>query len=69
MQKSGQLKNESKSELFTVPSDAQENTNGTAINAFDVNLMAQFRMHLVIHLELHFTIYIKMYKKVHLIIH
>ena len=69
MQKSGQLKNESKSELFTVPSNAQGNTNRATINSFDVNLMVQFSMHLVIHLELHFTIYIKMYKKVHQIIH
>ena len=68
--KSGQLKNESKSEIFSAPGDAQESANGTTINMFDVRLMVQFRMHLIIHTELHlkvhFKIYIKMNKNVHL---
>ena len=68
--KSGQLKNESKSEIFSAPGDAQESANGTTINMFDVRLMVQFRMHLIIHtelhLKLHFKIYIKMNKNVHL---
>ena len=68
--KSGQLKNESKSEFFRAPGDAQESANGTTINMFDVRLMVQFRMHLIIHTELHlkvhFKIYIKMNKNVHL---
>ena len=51
--KSGQLKNESKSEIFSAPGDAQESANGTTINMFDVRLMVQFRMHLIIHTELH----------------
>ena len=68
--KSGQLKNESKSEIFSAPGDAQESANGTTINMFDVRLMVQFRMHLIIHtelhLKLHFKIYIKTNKNVHL---
>ena len=68
--KSGQLKNESKSEIFSAPGDAQESANRTTINMFDVRLMVQFRMHLIIHtelhLKLHFKIYIKMNKNVHL---
>ena len=68
--KSGQLKNESKSEIFSAPGDAQESANGTTINMFDVRLMVQFRIHLIIHtelhLKLHFKIYIKMNKNVHL---
>ena len=68
--KSGQLKNESKSEIFSAPGDAQESANGTTINMFNVRLMVQFRMHLIIHtelhLKLHFKIYIKMNKNVHL---
>ena len=66
--KSAQLKNESKRDPFSAPADAQENANGTAINAFEVRLMMQFRVHLIIHLELylkvHFKIYIKIHKKV-----
>ena len=31
--KSGQLKNENKSEVFSAPDDAQESANGTTINA------------------------------------
>ena len=68
--KFSQLKNESNSEIFSAPGDAQESTNGTWINAFDGRLMVQFRVHLIIHLELHlkvhFKIYIKVHKKVHL---
>ena len=67
--KSGHLKNESKSEIFIAPGDAQESANGTTINVFDVRFMVQFRAHLIIHLELHlkvhFKIYIKVHKKVH----
>ena len=65
--KSGQLKNENKSEFFSAPGDAQESENETIINVFEVHLMLQFRVHLIIHLELHlkvhFKIYIKMHKK------
>ena len=43
-----QLKNVSKGELL---SDAQESANGTTINAFEVRLMVQVRLHLIIHLE------------------
>ena len=39
--KSSQLKNESKSELFSAPGDAQENTYETTINTFEVRLMIQ----------------------------
>ena len=67
--KSGQLKNESKGEIFSVPGDAQESVNGTTINMFDVRLMVQFRVHLMKHMELHlkvqFKIYINVYKKVY----
>ena len=49
--KSGQLKNESKSGIFSAPGDAKESANGTTINVFDVPLMVQFRVHLIIHLE------------------
>ena len=65
-----QSKNGSKSELFSGPVDAQESANRTMINAFEVCLMTQFRVHLIIHMQLHlevqFKIFIKMYKKVHL---
>ena len=44
--KSGQLKIESMS----------ESANGKTINAFDVRLMIQFRVHLTIHLELHLDV-------------
>ena len=68
--KSGQLKNESKSEIFSALGNAQESANGTTINAFYVRLIIQFRVYLIIHLELHlkmhFKIYIKVHKKVHL---
>ena len=43
--KSGQLKNESKSEIFSALGDAQESTNGTTINTFDMRLIIQFRVH------------------------
>ena len=35
--KFNQLKNESKSEIFSAPGDVQESANSTAINAFDVS--------------------------------
>ena len=48
--KSGQFKNESESEMFRAPSDAQEIASGTMmfdvclmVNAFAVRLMVQFR--------------------------
>ena len=50
--KSAQLKNESKGELFSAPVDGQESAKRTTINAFEVRLMVQFRMHLIMHLEL-----------------
>ena len=43
--KSGQLKNESKSEIFSALGDAQESANGTTINTFDMRLIMQFRVH------------------------
>ena len=43
--KSGHLKSESKSDIFSAPSDAQESVNGTTTNAFDVRLIVQIRMH------------------------
>ena len=64
--KSGQLKNESKSDDFRASDDAQESANGTTINVFDVRLMVQCRVHLIIR---HFKIYIKVFKKVHLGLH
>ena len=71
--KSVHLKNESKSQLYSAPDDAQGSANGTTINAFEVWLMLQFKMHLIKHLELqlkvHFKIYIKMHKKVQLRMH
>ena len=71
--KSGQLKNESKSELFRAPGRPQKTENGISINAFEVCLMVQIRVYLIIqlefHLKVHFKIYIKMLKKVHLGIH
>ena len=51
--KSGQLKNEIKSENFSAPGEPQESVNRTTINVFDVRLMVKFRVHLIIHLELH----------------
>ena len=71
--KSGQLINESMSETFSAPGDAQKSANITTINASGVRLMVQFRVHLIIQLELHlkvrFKIYIKVHKKMHLILH
>ena len=60
--KFGQLKNESKSELF---SDAQKSANGTTINAFEVSFMKNMELHLKVHLK----IYIKMQRKVCLRLH
>ena len=50
--KLGQLKNESKTKIFGEPGDAQESSNGTAINTFDVSLMIHFRVHPIMHLQL-----------------
>ena len=63
--KFGQLKNESKTKIFSATGDAQESANGTMINVFDVNLMVQFRVHLIRHLELHLMVHSKSYIKVH----
>ena len=63
--KSGQLKNGNKSEIFSAPVDVQESANETT-NAFDVSLIVQFWVHLIIHLGLHllhFIIYIKVQKR------
>ena len=63
--KSGQIKNGNKSEIFSAPVDVQESANETT-NAFDVGLIVQFWVHLIIHLELHllhFIIYIKVQKR------
>ena len=65
--KSGQLKNESKSDVFSAPDDAQECANGTTINVCEVCLIIQFRVHQIMqlesHLKMHFKIYIKMHKR------
>ena len=50
--KSGQLKNESKSEIFSAPGDVQQSANRTTTNAFNVRLIVKFRVHLIVHLEL-----------------
>ena len=57
--KSGQLKSESKNEIFSAPGDAQESATRATINAFDVCLMVQFGVHLVIRLELHLKVHLK----------
>ena len=49
--KSALLKNESKSELFSAPAHVQDSAKRKTINAFEVRLMVQFRVHLIIHLE------------------
>ena len=71
--KFGQLKNESKSEIFRAPVDAQKSASGTTIKAFDMHLMIKFRVLLLIHLEvylkIHFEIYMKIRKKLHLRLH
>ena len=40
--KSSEVKNESTSELFSAPGDAQESANGATTNAFELRLMVQF---------------------------
>ena len=66
--KSAQLRNECKIEHFSAPADPQDSAKRTTINAFEVSLMVQFRVHLIIrpelYLKVHFKIYIKMCKKV-----
>ena len=66
--KSAQLKNECKIEHFSAPADPQDSAKRTTINALEVSLMVQFRVHLIIrpelYLKVHFKIYIKMCKKV-----
>lgn len=64
--KSGQLKNESNSELFSAPADAQESVNGTTAKVFEVLLMRQFSVHLIIQLELHPKVPFKIYVKIDL---
>ena len=51
------------SELFSAPGDVQKSANGATINVFDVNLMVQFRVKLIIHLAVHFKIYIKVHTR------
>ena len=63
--KSGQSRNESKSEIFSAPGDAQQKASGTTINTFHVCLMVQFRVFPIIRLELHLKVHLKIYIKVH----
>ena len=63
--KSGQLKNESMSELFSVLRDARESTNGTKINELELRFFVQFRVHLIVQLELHLEVHFKIYLKMH----
>ena len=63
--KFGQLKNESKTNIFCVPGNAQESANGTTRSEFGVSLMVYFRVHLIIYLELHLKMHFKIYIKVH----
>ena len=65
MAKSGPLRKESKSELFSASGDPQESANGTLKNVFEVHLMLQFRVHLIIHPESHPKVYFKTYIKMH----
>ena len=46
--KHGRLKDESKNEVFSTPGDEQRSVNGTKMNVFDVPLMVQLRVHLII---------------------
>ena len=55
----GQIKNESQSEIFSALGDAQESANGTTINVFEVSLMTQYAVHLIIHMELHLKMHFK----------
>ena len=61
------IKNKSKSGLFSALADSQESAKRTMINAFEVCLMMQFRLNLIMclesYLKVHFKIYIKMHKK------
>lgn len=63
--KSGQLKNHIKNELFSEPGDAQESASRTTINVFEVRLMTQFRVYLIIHLKLHLKVHLKNYINMH----
>ena len=56
--KSGQLKNKSKSEISIAPGDTQESANGKKLNAFDVQLMEQFSVHLITHLKLFIGLFV-----------
>ena len=62
--KSGQLKNEGNSEIFSTFDDAQDSANGTAIIASEVCSM--MILHLEFQLKMHLKIYIKIHKNVHL---
>ena len=68
--KSDQLKHETKNELFSAPAEAQKKADRITIKAFEVHLMTQFGVYLIIHLDLHlkmhFKFYIKMHKKMQL---
>ena len=55
-----QIKNESESEIFSAFGDAQESANGATINVFEVSLMTQHAVHLIIHMELHLKMHFKM---------
>ena len=57
--KSVQIKNESETEIFSAPGEAQKFVSGTTISVFDVRLMVQFRVHLIIHLELHLKVHLR----------
>ena len=61
--KSGQLKNKSKSEISIAPGDTQESANGKKLNAFDVQLMVQFSVHLITHLKLFIGIICYLFQK------
>lgn len=63
--KSGQLKNHIKNELFSESGDAQESASRTTINVFEVRLMTQFRVYLIIHLKLHLKVHLKNYINMH----
>ena len=51
--RSCQLKNQSKSEFSISRGYAQDSANRTTTNAFEVRLMIQYLVQLLIHLELH----------------
>ena len=46
------------------PGGEQESANGTAINAFEVHLVIQYKVQLIMHLELNLKVYLKIYIKI-----